>query len=52
MKEPIGKQMPSPSKEMREASAKEYRDQFRKKNRKERRAVLADIRKVERGDYS
>lgn len=38
--------------EKRRASAKEYRDAHRPMNRKERRAALREIAKVERGDYS
>jgi hypothetical protein len=45
------KEYPPPSQDKREAAAKEWREMHRAKNRKERRRALAEIRKVERGDY-
>lgn len=47
-----GKQHPPATHAEREASAKEYRDAHRAKSRKERRAALVEIRKVERGNYA
>lgn len=48
---PHGKQRLPATQAECEASAKEYQDQHWKKNRKERRALMREIGKVERGDY-